>query len=163
MVMRDVAGELRAHGYPTAARGVLDRALRWFESQPSAEATTEAHRFQLGFALYNAERWNEAGTVYEKLAEDFPDDFFYRGWLGVVAARRGDRAAADSISAWLAELDWPYGAGDRMAIRAGIAAVPGERERAVALLQDASAQGWAYSVWIHRDIDFESLRDYPPF
>jgi hypothetical protein len=22
---------------------------------------------------------------------------------------------------------------------------------------------FGYSVWVHRDIDFESLRDYPPF
>ncbi len=163
VVMRDVAEELRAHGYPTAARDVLDRALRWFESRPSTEATTESHRDMLGSALYNAERWEEARTVFEKLAEDVPDKFFYRGWLGLVAARRGDRAAADSISAWLAELDWPYGFGWRTAFRASIAAVLGERERAVALLQDALAQGSGYSVWIHRNIDFESVRDYPPF
>ncbi len=22
---------------------------------------------------------------------------------------------------------------------------------------------WGYGLWLHRDIDFESLRDYPPF
>lgn len=163
VVMTVVAEELRAHGYPEAARDVLDRALRWFESRPSAEVTTESHRGALGSALYNAERWEEAGTLLEKLAEDFPDNFFYRGALGLIAARRGDRAAADSISAWLAELDRPYGAGVRTFLRAGIAAVLGEQERAVALLQDAFAQGLSYDPQIQRFIDFESLRDYPPF
>ena len=101
--------------------------------------------------------------MYEKLAEDFPDDFFFHGWLGLIAVRRGDRAAADSISASLAERTGPITPGGVPYTRARIAAALGERERAVALLQDAFAQGWEYSVWDHRSIDFESLRDYPPF
>jgi hypothetical protein len=46
------------------------------------------------------------------------------------------------------------------------------REQAVGLLRDAISQGLmpldvahglGYTMWLHRDIDFESLRDYPPF
>ena len=39
----------------------------------------------------------------------------------------------------------------------------GESGEAVGLFQRAFNAGLAYGIWIHRDIDLESLRDYPPF
>jgi len=49
--------------------------------------------------------------------------------------------------------------------RARIAALLGDREEAVTLLRQAIEQGvnWGHGVWVHRDIDLESLHDYPPF
>jgi hypothetical protein len=56
--------------------------------------------------------------------------------------------------------------------RARIAALLGNREGAVRFLREAISQGLipldltqglGYSMWLHRDIDFESLRDYSPF
>ena len=56
--------------------------------------------------------------------------------------------------------------------RAKIAALLGDRERAVSLLRAAIsqglmpldlAQGLGYAMWLHSDIDFESLRSYPQF
>jgi hypothetical protein len=33
----------------------------------------------------------------------------------------------------------------------------------VALLRTAFAEGREFDLWLHRDVDLESLRDYPPF
>ncbi len=47
--------------------------------------------------------------------------------------------------------------------RTCIAAVLGDRDEAVSLLQRAFAEGYRYGIAVHREIDFESLRGYPPF
>jgi hypothetical protein len=48
----------------------------------------------------------------------------------------------------------------------------GQRDSAVGLLRDAISQGLmpldltqglGYPMWLHRDVDFESLRDYRPY
>lgn len=38
-----------------------------------------------------------------------------------------------------------------------------ENAQAVELLRSAINQGTYFGIWLHRDPDFESLRDYPPF
>ncbi len=47
--------------------------------------------------------------------------------------------------------------------RARIAAVLEDRDDAMDLLRRAIDQGVYDAYGLHRDIDFESLRDYPPF
>jgi hypothetical protein len=47
--------------------------------------------------------------------------------------------------------------------RARIAATMGDREGSIAALRESLRAGRAYQVWLHRDIDFESLHGYPPF
>ena len=47
--------------------------------------------------------------------------------------------------------------------RAQLAAVLGQRERAVELLRDAFARGLSMSTALHRQMDFESLRGFAPF
>ena len=44
-----------------------------------------------------------------------------------------------------------------------IAAVRGQREQAVDLIREALAQGFSWNIWVHREPDFESLRDFAPF
>jgi hypothetical protein len=39
----------------------------------------------------------------------------------------------------------------------------GERDTAVTLLRQAFAEGLDYGIWLHRDMDLESLRDYEPY
>ena len=46
---------------------------------------------------------------------------------------------------------------------ARIAAVRGQRDSAVALLRKAFQEGREYDLWLHRDLELESLRGYPPF
>jgi len=85
------------------------------------------------------------------------------GWLGTVAARRGDREEAERLAQALAGIERPFLFGEHTIWRAGIAALLGDRERAVGLLRDAFAQGYMFGVHIHRDLNLAPLRGYAPF
>jgi hypothetical protein len=78
-------------------------------------------------------------------------------------ARLGDRDGASDVDERLAAIDRPYLYGQTTLWRARIAAVLGERERAVVLLRNAFAEGLRYGIWLHRDIHFESLSDHAAF
>jgi hypothetical protein len=82
----------------------------------------------------------------------------------VLAARRGDRAETQRIDQWLAGLSRRYLSGYPTYYRAQIAAVLGDRNRAVELLRDAIAQG-AVDEWdhLHSEPAFAALHGYPPF
>ena len=108
-----------------------------------------------------------------RLLAETPEDLDYLGLAGVAAAREGDRHDALRISEQLAAVTRPYPLlGYPTLWRARIAALVGDPDQAVTLLRQAIsegllpldvAQGLGYAMWLHRDIDFEALRDYPPF
>jgi DNA-binding SARP family transcriptional activator len=162
--------ELRVHGHRDKAREVFDEAIAWYQSQPNQ---TEEVRAGLAGALYNAERWDDARRLFEELAEEHPDNTRYIwglgfdpyvGHLGLLAARRGDRAEAERISEELrssGELMNKYNA----FFRSRIAALLGEREKAMTLLQQDFhlIRAPDHYLVVHRNMDFESLQDYPPF
>ncbi len=156
------ANELWSHGHPEVAREVLDIAIRWFQARPPEEAANRDNRDWLGTAMYSAGRHDEAANIYDALLRDFPDAVDLRGDRGVVAASRGDSTQARRDMEWLERLDRPYLFGSHTFNRARIAAVLGERDRAVALLREAFAQGQQFA-WFWHSTYFESLRDYPPF
>jgi tetratricopeptide (TPR) repeat protein len=162
-VMVEVAEELRAHGHADEATTMAGRAVAWYRSLPSAEAAKEISRAGLALALTLAGRPEEARSVYEGLAAEHPDDIEYRGSLGVLAAGRGDRPAAQRISDELRRIERPRLFGENSYQRARIAAVLGEREHAAELLGQAFAEGRAFGLGIHRDTAFEGVRDSPPF
>jgi predicted Zn-dependent protease len=74
-------------------------------------------------------------AAFEKLAAERPDSPEYLGYLGALAARRGDRPEAKRVSDSLASMKVPYLRGAHTYWRARIAATLGEPERAVALLR----------------------------
>jgi hypothetical protein len=80
-----------------------------------------------------------------------------------LAARRGDREGATRIFEELGKIERPYLFGNHLYWRACIAALLGEKERAVALLKEAFSQGLDYGVYLRQEIDLEPLWDYPPF
>jgi len=153
---------LRTHGHRDAARQLFDEAIAWYRSRPQ---DTEAPRTHLAWLLYQAERWDEALRLIEELAQGYPENTEYLAVLGRLAARRGDRQGALSISEELRSSRHPLRERFHTLDRARIAALLGEREKAMMLLRRAIEQGvnWGYGVWVHRDIDFESLHNYPPF
>jgi hypothetical protein len=91
-----------------------------------------------------------------------PDEVDCRGFVGVLAARRGDRAAALAADRALATLHGPYVHGRHTYWRARIAALLGERERALALLREALQEGQMYPA-LHGAADLAPLRDLPAF
>jgi DNA-binding SARP family transcriptional activator/TolB-like protein len=162
-LMSAAAAELRAHGHREPAAELNRRALTWYEQRPEEEQKSAAHRLALGRALYAAERWIEAEALYRRLAEEQPAEIDVQGYLGTLAARRGDRVEAERIAGWLQEVRQPYLLGNNTYWRACIAALLGEHEQAVHLLRDAIGQGVPFSLDFHVDIDLDPLRGYPSF
>ena len=85
------------------------------------------------------------------------------GALGVLSARLGRIAEADSIAARLVADPRPYTFGAPRLWAARIAAVKGDREGAVALIHQAFREGYARLYSLHAEHDLESLRDFPAF
>ena len=85
------------------------------------------------------------------------------GYCGVLAARLGDAREARRIAGALSRSDRPHLFGSHTYWRARIAAVLGEADGAVALFRQAFAEGCPFDIAFHRDMDFESLRDFPPY
>ena len=171
-VMLSAAEELRAHGHREASLKMASRAVDWYRSRVGEEARKEDMRTGLGDALYRAERWEEANAVFASLAAEHPDNVVYKGLLGTLAARRGDRAKAQRIAEELRRIENPYLTGDQTFRSARIIAVLGDKERAVALLREAIAQGggfgdeaeqYNFGFTYGHSMDLEALRGYPPF
>jgi predicted Zn-dependent protease len=141
----------------------FDRAVSWYGNRPQSERATRGHRYGLAFTLYNAGEWEDARELFEALASEFPDELLYRAYLGFLAARRGDREAAERVSAEFAAVDDPGSPGNTTYWRACIAALLGEEEQAVSLLRLAHVEGREFSQWTQIDPDLEPLRGYPPF
>jgi hypothetical protein len=60
-------------------------------------------------------------------------------------------------------LDRPYLFGSHTYRRAAIAAVQGRAPEAAELLRRAFSEGLPFELFVHHDIDFESVRDGPMF
>jgi tetratricopeptide (TPR) repeat protein len=163
--IRRIAVYLRRHGHVDAARAPIDRAVEWYEARPPDTKSRAAWRFpHYAVALYVADRCDEADAVMKPLLDEFPNNLNYRGFVGMVAACRGDREEALEISEWLEALDRPYLYGTDPMWRSAIAAALGDGESAVTLWRQAAAEGLQMlPLGSVRWIPFESLRDYPPF
>jgi tetratricopeptide (TPR) repeat protein len=162
-LMANLTAELRAHGHRQASSEVAERAIAWLLSRSEEGQGSWAHRYDLAFAYYQGERWDEARSVLNQLVSEAPEQLDVRGYLGALAARRNDRAEALAISEGLSGTAAPREFGSDSYRQARIASLLGDRERAVEHLRDALARGWAYSLPVHRDVDLEPLRGYPPF
>jgi len=81
----------------------------------------------------------------------------------VTDARLRNATGAQRMNSVLAAIERPLSFGGALAWRARIAALSGREAEATELLTQAFRQGLARGVWVHCDIDFESLREYEPF
>ena len=165
-VMREIALDLAAHGDSTAARVALARTLAWHASRPGAEQAQQAMRFERAEAYYAAGYADSARAIASDLARAHPKNEQYAGLLGVLAARRGDRAEAARLDRLLVTLDRPLRRGQALYWRACIAALLGERDTAVDLLARALDAGYVYQVRFldaHVEPSFATLRAYPRF
>jgi tetratricopeptide (TPR) repeat protein len=181
----EAALELRAHGRADSAHRVMQRAIDWYRDRLGEDPEQVDTRFGLAQCLYWADLWSEARELLSRLIAEIPEegvpwrgvgtatDFDYLGLSGAVAARQGHPDEALRISEKLAAIKHPNLLfGQPTLWRARIAALLGDHDLAVDLLREAIsqglmpldlAQGLGYAMWLHRDIDFESLRSYPQF
>jgi tetratricopeptide (TPR) repeat protein/TolB-like protein len=162
-----VGHELRNAGDPAAARAVFERAATMARGSRDTADLARA-----GEALYWAGRWDEASAIFQQLIGHAKYAVRAHGALGVLAARRENPQEAKAADAWLAGLDPRHRRGEVSVWRARIAAALGERGQAVALLEQAFAQGQTQDyfglygpgmAWFRQDPHFDSLRDFPAY
>jgi tetratricopeptide (TPR) repeat protein len=169
LAMEMLATELRAHGQAQAAYSVLARAISWHQSRPAQERGTQERREHLAKLFYLAARLDDADTLYRALLREYPtsrgypDNVLYLGYLGMIAARRGDSIRASELSMQLKALERAQAVPGQEAVvfRAKIAALLGANEEALRLLVDGYGAGGADEL--HGNIDLEVLKDHPPY
>ena len=159
-VMLLAAQELRAHGQVAQSMAMAQRAADWYRNTPADPAKGDPvwHDTRLGHAHYLAGNLDEARLLYEELLEREPRHRvrFY-GMLGAIAARKGDRAAAEAYLNALANLDVPTEAElyDVGIARARIAVLLDNPQRALAFLLEGYLGG--QGVDLHLELDFEDV------
>jgi len=169
LVMEKVATELRAHGHAEAVPPILARGIIWLQSRPALERGTQERREHLARLLYLAARFDDADTLYQALVREYPtsrgypDNVLFLGYLGMIAARRGDWIRARELSMRLKARERAQAVPGQEAVvfRAKIAALLGKYEEAMRLLVDAYGAGGADEL--HGAIDLEVLKDYLPY
>jgi tetratricopeptide (TPR) repeat protein len=162
--------ELRAHGHPEEAQRLLERTAVWFRQRTPDQAMATHFLpclWHLFSAAYYAGNWEDARAGYTRLAARDTASEIARAALGALAARRGDRPQVQRIDAWLAGRPRTVAgrSGDAAAtlFRARLAALLGDKPRAVALLRESFERGLKGREYLHLDPDLDALRGYPPF
>ena len=158
--VRQVALELSAHGNSAAAQRLLDRLS---VSYAQLETGGQSHSDPLSTArtYYLAGDYAKALPIYDSVFRAHPRCIDCVGMLGVIAARRGDRVAADRSARTLATDDFMsrrYQFGRALLWRSRIANLLGDRSAASALLTSAFANGLEFDVMTHADPDLARLR-----
>jgi len=178
-LMSATAMELRAHGHREEADEMAARSVTWYEGHPSV-LPEESRSFDIelielwmvGYpdesrsfanALWMVGRWRDLEDLIVQLIDNEPSEHQLAGWLGVIAAIRGDKAKAMRISDDLPTGDSPRASAWGSYWQASIAAHLAEKDRAVELLAEAFSKGYPYGFAFHNSMEFEPLWDYPPF
>ena len=174
--MSATASEFRAHGHHEAADEMAARSVKWYEThrstlqEESGSFATELwmigypdERKSLANALWMVGRWHDIDNLIVWPIDTGPSEYQLAGWLGVIAAIKGDDDLAMQVSDDLPVSDSPRAVAWGRYWQACIAAHLGEKDRAVELLAEAFSKGYPFSVRLHSSMDLEPLWDYPPF
>jgi tetratricopeptide (TPR) repeat protein len=139
-----VAGEeLQADGWPLEGTAMLERAVRWLQTQLELHPSERRHLYWLGTAYYDLARWQDAAAVLQSLAQEY-GRFAYQGMAAVAAARVGDPAAEQLLPSPTIRTT-----GSLTAFQARIAAIRGNTDQAVALFNEAIHLGVDDLPWLH--------------
>jgi hypothetical protein len=103
-------------------------------------------------------RLTEALQLASKLTSSDSAPAERLGFVGVVAARLGDRMRARAILEQLAADGRPYTVGEPQFYAGRIATALGDLEQAASLLALAQSRGYPYDIEFHRDPAFLPLR-----
>ncbi len=149
----EAAATARAHGRPDQARDLARRALTVLDDRADPnEAFAEG--WLRAQAMVLADELDRAQAVLEILRSMAEGDSASQslrvdGWLGAVAARRGDLETAHAVDSALAGIDERYRPGWPAHYRAAIAAWLGHRDQAMDLLSQSRAEGWGSFYFFH--------------
>lgn len=165
----EAAASARAFGRPALANRLARRAEALLETD-EASGDTRLRALLLAEARVLVGDLDRAQETLAPLLSSLPSDpspveVASLGWLGAVAARRGEVATARAVEAQLAAVQRSRFPGAPTHYRAAIAAWLGERERAVQLLQRAQAEGWGRHRVLHDEerVLFEPLEGIPEY
>jgi DNA-binding SARP family transcriptional activator/TolB-like protein len=173
-VLTILMDELRAHGHEADAAFVATQLTEWLDRHPAPAGNSSAD-FEHLMARFNlavdALQWRAAVAFLDTLQARHATRLETMLASGRLAAYRGDTSKAEQVSTALAQFQTPYLHGENTLARAQIAALSGQRERAVALIRDALAEGRPYNTYraarnggfYHAHPDFQSLRGYAAF
>ena len=169
-VLDIMAVELWERGDTTQSRELLRYAVEWFERLPAGTLDARPELRDIwAWVLYDADRFAEARPYYERVAATTPADWESIMYLGLCLAHLGERQRATEIMNRLLaaadSIDDPHtlvgGAAQLRAAR--IAAVLGDRDRAVGLITQVNARTGALLPRHLEHKDFDALRAYGPF
>jgi len=141
-LMLRTAAELSAHGSPDEGRRMYRRASEWYGAKAAGD-TAAVWRAGLAYSLLGAESWPEARELYAKLQRQDPTEVTNIGALGLVAARTGNRSAADGALETLSTSSGSHLYGEAAWWRARILAILGRTEEAVAAIEQSYREGRA--------------------
>jgi hypothetical protein len=168
-LMARPAYELYAHGFAEAGRSLMERFLAWAETLPEERGQVYTIRNMRRSALRYLGRYDEVVADYAKDTAADPS-LPLRALAMRDAIRGGDTTGAvalvDSLRAAPLEdvATWataPEGA--RSYYVAQLLALLGRKDEAVSWLRQALNNGWRLGVDEKFDLNWESIRDYPPF
>jgi DNA-binding SARP family transcriptional activator/TolB-like protein len=170
--LRVLGAEQWAHGDAERAQEMFRAAVDWYRS-PAAEGwiaaqpdATRARRLRVyeGAALYSAGRWDAAHAAFQTVRAEDPADLTVRAYLGMLSARRGERAHAEGVLRSLEDERQP-GRESPLLHQARLAALLGDKERATGYLREMLGGRGAEQLLtaVHRESDFSTLRGHPPF
>lgn len=153
VVLEGVIEELIAHGHGAQAEPFFSIATSGYRAEGDTSSRARVGLLRLAYAKRD---WSEAERMLSG-SGSAAAGVDAIGLRGLVAAHRGDSAAALAASTRLAKTAVPYGFGIVPLYRARIAAVLGDVGGAVALLDRAFAEGKEFDLWLHRDPDLKAL------
>ncbi|MBL0211856.1 MAG: protein kinase [Holophagaceae bacterium] len=162
-----VAQDLRIHGHRDASARLAQETLHSIQRKLDAgtDSGTKAeplHAFRME-SLYFADRLPECLAAAQAILRRHPSSLPALGRLGIVQADLGRAAEARGVMAQLARLPRKDQFGLVSLLRARIACRLGEKEQALTLLREATAEGQSLGNVRHLDVAFEGLKGYGPF
>lgn len=161
-VMAYTASELKAHGHEREGRELFRAAAEW-EMERLAEAErqgreTRGIRIALSYLLRDVDLAGAKEQITVLLREH-PEDFSVLQSAALLNAHQGRRAAAMEFVRRIEEHHAPA----HLGVAAKVAALFGERDRAVRLLRELHEDRRPNTFYYRHAGEFEALRDYPPF
>lgn len=154
--LRRVAAAVALTGDTAASRRTLTRALAMVDADERTRPNRKrSDRAQL---LYELGRLEESRALLTELVVEDSTDVDVRGHLGLIAARCGDAGGVAAIDTSLAASRPPYSFA-RTLYRARMAALLGERDRALGLLASGLNEAGRFLLpGIRESAEFSSIR-----
>lgn len=161
-LMRAFADELQAHDHRAEARSLLEQTLADYARIPADSQQSAPVARGRAETLMRLGRWPEAEAALAPVASDTM--LAGRLQMAIVSARAGHPERATALERELAALPVnTYRPGDRLYLRARLAAARHDRAVAVSLLREAQQRAFPVYEFVHGNFEFDELRGEPSF